>query len=88
MNTLFDRSFLRAVEKIENVSTKRKIAEIIRMVENAHDIRQIKSLKKLKGYDDYYRIRIGTYRIGVMINNQTVTFITVLPRKDIYKYFP
>ena len=48
----------------------------------------IDSVKKLKGYDNYYRIRKGDFRIGIKIEGATVTFLRCLPRKDIYKYFP
>ena len=49
---------------------------------------EISSLKKLKGFDEYYRIRKGDFRIGIKITNSEVTFLRCLSRKDIYKYFP
>jgi len=48
----------------------------------------IASFKKLKGYDDYYRIRKGDFRIGIKLNGTVITFLRCLSRKDIYKYFP
>jgi mRNA interferase RelE/StbE len=49
---------------------------------------EIPSLNKLKGFDDYYRIRKGDFRIGIQINGSTMVFLRCLSRKDIYKYFP
>jgi len=49
---------------------------------------EISSLKKLKGYDDFFRIRKGDFRIGIKIIGSTITFLRCLSRKDIYKYFP
>ena len=43
---------------------------------------------KLSGYTDYYRIRIGEYRIGLKYSNKTITLVRFLHRKDIYKFFP
>jgi mRNA interferase RelE/StbE len=49
---------------------------------------EISNLKKLKDADSTYRIRVGDYRVGFMVVGDTVTFVRVLHRKDIYRYFP
>lgn len=48
-------------------------------------------LKRMEGQkkdENYYRIRIGSYRIGLEIISLKVILITVLSRGDIYKKFP
>ena len=60
----------------------------ILQVESVKKLSQIKNLKKLLGYDNYYRIRLGDYRIGIKIENDIVYFVTFEHRKDIYKSFP
>ena len=52
------------------------------------DFQTIVNLKKLKGDDNAYRLRVGDYRIGFYFDGDTVTFARVLHRKDIYRYFP
>jgi len=52
------------------------------------DISQISGLKKIRGHKRYYRIKIGGYRIGIEIRENTIVFMRVLHRKDIYRYFP
>ena len=49
---------------------------------------EIVNLKKLKGFDDFFRIRKGDYRIGVRIEKNSIQFLRCMSRKDIYKYFP
>lgn len=44
--------------------------------------------EKLKGYQTYYRIRFGNYRVGVGYEEDVLTFQRVLHRKEIYRYFP
>ncbi|MDM8520930.1 type II toxin-antitoxin system RelE/ParE family toxin [Anaerolineales bacterium HSG6] len=46
--------------------------------------------KKLVGYQEYYRIRFGSYRVGLRIDseNNMVEFRRVLHRKEIYRKFP
>ena len=47
-------------------------------------------LKKMKGYKDKYKIRVGDYRIGLTLdkNNQTIICQRVAHRREIYKIFP
>jgi mRNA interferase RelE/StbE len=49
---------------------------------------QISNLKKLKGNDNAYRVRVGDYRIGMFIENDTITFARVQHRREIYRNFP
>lgn len=45
--------------------------------------------KKLTGYKTFYRIRIGDYRIGIELEKtDTLRFIVIAHRKDIYTIFP
>ncbi len=47
-------------------------------------------LEKLKGYTDKYKIRVGNYRIGITVDQETKTLICqrIAHRKDIYRIFP
>jgi mRNA interferase RelE/StbE len=46
-------------------------------------------IRKIQGYGNYYRIRIGDYRIGCEIETgNRITFYRVKNRKDIYRVFP
>jgi mRNA interferase RelE/StbE len=90
MNTDFKPSFEKDLKKILDKTLKNEIKRAVLSVENAGTIRDIPGLKKLIGYKrgNFYRIKIGDYRIGITIENDIATFYVVLPRKDIYKYFP
>ncbi len=88
MNVEFDASFNRAIRKIKDKKVLTDIKNTIIDCENATAKSNIKGLTKLVGYKTFYRIKIGYYRIGVDIQNKTITFITVLHRKSIYNKFP
>jgi mRNA interferase RelE/StbE len=51
-------------------------------------MQEIRSLEKLTGFKEYFRIRIGDYRIGIKILDNEVYFLDVGHRKEIYKRFP
>ncbi len=43
-------------------------------------------IKKLKGYKQYYRLRVGKYRVLFELQkNHTIVVFAVLPRKKAYK---
>ncbi|MFH1673859.1 MAG: type II toxin-antitoxin system RelE/ParE family toxin [Pseudomonadota bacterium] len=89
MKTAFKKSFTR---DLRNYSKDRtllsRVEETILQVESSDRATDITNLKKLKAEGSYYRIRIGNYRLGLIIENETVTFVRLLHRKDIYRYFP
>jgi mRNA interferase RelE/StbE len=43
---------------------------------------------KLKADGNFYRIRSGDYRLGKIIEGGTATFVRLLHRSEIYRYFP
>lgn len=89
MRVDFDKSFDKSLDKIKNKSLFPKIEKIIINCENSKSLSEIPNVKKLNGYKTYYRIKMGEYRIGFeMIGKQTIKFILVAHRKDIYKSFP
>lgn len=88
MKVEFKNSFLKSIQKINNPKLRESVAFAIEDVESAHDLNQISNLKKLKGYKEYYRIRIGSYRIGLKFENDIFIFAAFDDRKDIYKKFP
>ena len=88
MKISFKKSFLKEIKKLRNKDLKNSIAECIVQVESSTSILGIKNLKKLAGYDVYYRIKVGDYRIGLKIEDGLVFFVVIEHRKGIYKKFP
>ena len=88
MKLLFEKKFLKEVSNLNDTKLQSAIEEIIIESEKAQNSSQIKNIKKLKDFKDAYRIRIGGYRIGILINKSTLTFVRFLHRKEVYKYFP
>jgi len=88
MQTIFKKSFLKSLQKITDQKTRDNVVAIIAEVEHASRITDVQNTKKLKGYKQFYRIRSGSYRIGIQLEDDTVTFAAFDHRKDIYKHFP
>ena len=95
MRIEIDKSFEKDLSKIKDQSLREKVAEVIEHVLDVDHRKQIQKLKKLQGFENYYRIKLGDYRIGIEIEKspentgeEIVTFIRFIHRKDIYRYFP
>lgn len=88
MKILYEKSFLKDIQEIQDKNFKNKIQTILVLLETAHAVNEINSIKKLRGHSNAFRIRVGQYRIGLFIENDTLIFIRCLPRKSIYSHFP
>lgn len=88
MTTVFLASFLTDVKKLRDGKSRRAVANAIVNVEAAQSTADIPSLKRLSGHRDYYRIRVGDWRLGLHITNDVVTFVRCLHRREIYRFFP
>jgi len=84
----FRESFAKDLKGVRDRSVLKRTKEVIEAVEKADSLADITNLKKLKGGGNYFRLRVGDYRIGVTLEDDTVIFVRFLNRKDIYKYFP
>jgi mRNA interferase RelE/StbE len=88
MKVKYKASFLRDLKQINNKKIKKQIEQIINTAKSASQLSDIPNIRKLRGYKNFYRIRIGNYRIGLYFEEKTIIFVRVLHRKDFYKYFP
>ncbi|MEM9121395.1 MAG: type II toxin-antitoxin system RelE/ParE family toxin [Cyanobacteria bacterium P01_F01_bin.56] len=77
---------LKALKKSPIYSKLKKLA--FQDIPSYEAIDQIANLKKLRGEDNAYRIRVGDYRMGLFIEAETITFARVKHRREIYRSFP
>ncbi len=88
MKVEFRKSFEKDLSRIMDRDLLARIKSVIEEVENADSLLDVNNIKKLKADGDYYRIRVGDYRIGFADDGEVVSFVRVLHRKEIYRYFP
>ena len=88
MNLKIDKQFSKDVKRLKNPDLHKRLAQLLRSIQTATSIEELKGVKKLTGHTAFYRIRLGAYRIGAEIQGNTITLIRFLHRKEIYTYFP
>jgi len=86
MHCKFHKQFLKDIAKLDN-SAKLRLAGFLEEVQNSAKFTEL-SAKKIKGYKNFWRFRLGNYRVGVSLEDETIIFRRILHRKDIYKRFP
>ena len=87
MNVEYSKDFEKSVKKLSGKMLG-SIRKVITEVKNAENIKEITDCKKLVGYRNVYRIRIGDYRafftFHIEIVNDTVFFQYLVSRGEAY----
>lgn len=88
MKIKFESKFSKDLRKIKDQKLLSQIKIVINECKLVQTLDEIKNLKKLKGYQTFYRIKIGDYRIGMAIINDELISTRFLHRREIYRFFP
>jgi len=89
LKVLYAKALLKDLEAVSrNTGVKKKLSKLIETLKAIDTLDGIRHIKKIEGYDCYYRLRIGDYRLGLKISEGTVELISFLHRRDIYRRFP
>ncbi len=87
MRVEFRESFLKDLGSIRDKKLARKVRETIESLEAAKSLLSVSNIKKLRGEKGYYRLRIGEYRLGILLEDEITILVRFLNRKDIYRFF-
>lgn len=89
MNVNYLPSFIKELKALKSTPYFKPINTLVfEEIPQLERLADLKNLKKLQGYENAYRIKVGDYRIGIVFQNGTITFCRVMHRKEIYRYFP
>ena len=88
MKVEFRKSFTKDLKNVSDKSLLQRVKSEIEIIEKANSLQEIANRKKLKGFENHFRLKIADYRLGFALKNDTVIFVRFLHRKDIYKFFP
>ncbi len=90
MEVFFKPSFIKDFKALPTPvkqETRKIFTEVFPCLHNLYDLKGY-DLKTITGFKNYYRIRLGHYRVGFKKENHSIIFMRVRHRKDIYKHFP
>ncbi len=89
MTVIFRESFERDLRKLtSNAQLVARLKAVVEQLETAEKFEAIASVKRMQGWSNYYRIRIGDYRLGLKLDEGAVVVLRFLHRREIYRKFP
>ena len=82
-------SFLKDLKRLRGSDAFNRIkAFAFDEIVTVSEMQTISGIKRLKGGEDAYRVRIGDYRVGFYLRGETVVFARAMHRREIYRHFP
>lgn len=87
MKVVFLKSFDKDLARADRAVRKRLLG-LIQEMESRESLSSIPHVKKLAGFKDASRVRLGPYRLGFFLSGDTIQFAWLLNRKDIYRFLP
>lgn len=81
MNIEFRKSFETDLRNLKDGKIKRQIQAIIEEIESAKSLTELRNVKAIQGYRGFYRIRIGDYRLGLYLEQDTVALPVFYPER-------
>lgn len=84
----YHNRFDKDLSRIQDNQIVSKVFEFIEELEQSNNLIELNNIKKLIGFDIYYRYKIWDYRIWFRYQDSTIILYRILHRKDIYKKYP
>jgi mRNA interferase RelE/StbE len=89
MELLYGKRFSKDLDAIGHESKiKADLLKVIEKIREAISLADLKDVRKIEGYQGYFRIKVADYRLGIKLRQNRVELIRFLHRKDIYRRFP
>ena len=88
MKAAFRKSYVKDLEKPRDTEVRGRIREAIGRAERAETLQDVGDIRRLRGGEGTYWIRVGDHRLGLILDRESVVFARCLHRKDLYRYFP
>lgn len=87
MIVIYEKKFLKDLKSFDVLLSK-KVIKILNELKSYEKISDVKNIRKMVWYNDYYRFRFWEYRIWIKYSDNKIILQRILHWKDIYKIFP
>jgi len=89
MKLLYGKRFSKDLDAIRHeAKVKKKLLELIEQIKETDSLANLKGVRKIEGYQNYFRIKVGNYRLGIKLTKKRIELIRFLHRKEMYRRFP
>ena len=85
----YAKSFLKDIKRIKDLKVRARLETTLCSLESADNLEDMFGIVAMSGNSDYFRIRIGQYRLGLKrATDGRIKVLRFLTRGEIYRYFP
>jgi mRNA-degrading endonuclease RelE of RelBE toxin-antitoxin system len=85
----YSKDFDKQLAKFKDATIAKRVKVVIEKFEEANALQEISNIKAISGWEGYYRVSFGVYRIGFFLTDEnTVEFLAIAHRSNIYRIFP
>ena len=88
MKIAFEASFARDLKRVRDKQLLQGVQQVIEGVKEAAMIDTVAGVKKMQGYDTFYRLRLGDYRIGIEVVRRPCDLCADLASQGHLSIFP
>lgn len=89
MKILYTKRFSKDIDNIgHDLKLKKRVLKLLEQLKQIESLDELGDVRKIQGYDTYYRIRVGDHRLGMKFSKNCIEMLRFLHRKDIYRHFP
>jgi mRNA interferase RelE/StbE len=88
MKVEYHKSFEHDLRRVRDQNLLDRVEAVLVELESSEVLDSIANIKPMKGHPDYFRVRIGDFRLGFKRIDRGVRIIRFLSRGDIYRKFP
>ena len=88
MKVEYHKSFERDLWRVRDRNLLNRVKAALNELEDSESLEALSNIKAMKGHPEYFRVRIGDYRLGLKRIDDGVRIIRFLSRGDIYRKFP
>ncbi len=88
MEVKYSKKFLKQLAAVPSDIQSKIESFVFDELVSTSSIYEMGKVEKMKGYDGFYKVRFGNYRLGLVLENEIITVKAVMHRREIYKFFP
>lgn len=92
MKVEYKKSFIKDIKRIKDRNILDRLEAVLLDLEKIESLADLNrpgsGIVTIRGTTNYFRIRIGDYRLGIKWNDDCLVIIRFLSRGEIYRCFP
>ena len=87
MKLEYKAAFALDLRRARNLELLGRLDRILDELKAASTIEEVRGVRRMVGRSNSFRIRVGSYRLGITVEGDVVTLVRFLPRDEVYRHF-